>query len=583
MDLPLLITSRDKTLRAMQEIQLEGLKEIDRICRKHNIEYSLGGGTCLGQVRHGGFIPWDDDVDVDMTADNYDKFMAVVPEELDHERFFLACRTTEPRHYRASARLGIRGTRLSTTRWDLIERESRVFVDIFRWNYLPDDEKKRKKIASKLFYIHCMQNYKEHGGIANKIPQNRKLLLNVMAAIVPAGLLQKYEDRLIHYTGGKTGWIMDDAIIHGDYGGYKADGIDEYKDVQFEGLTVRNKKDPDNFLRVAYSDNYMDWLPPAKRISHHGWTNIDLGKYAEKYGLSEDYKDFMTIRLTPPKLRQMKIVTDMMLQKICEICDKHDINYAVADLTHTSVDPSIDTSDLWIWPGTVLMLREDYDKFGRICQDEFGKQYFYQTHETEPNYFYDYARVCLNTTQLIDRRIRPEVRVNINAGFFVNILPLDNYVKDDNTKTTMRNLRFWRRYLWIRWMTNNRVVFLRRRFKDKVKLILLHGIDTKTAFDKVSDLASSYKDRETDLCFDSSHQLEGSVFKKNDILNKKIVKAKKESYKADTLDELIERINGRWGSCFLTYYDDPDRQLSILRYDEKTGELLTNEEIISRL
>ena len=100
MELPLMITSRDKTLRAMQEIELEGLKEIDRICRKHGIEYSLSGGTCLGQVRHGGFIPWDDDIDVDMMAGEFERFMAVAAEELDRSRFFLYSRETEPNHYR---------------------------------------------------------------------------------------------------------------------------------------------------------------------------------------------------------------------------------------------------------------------------------------------------------------------------------------------------------------------------------------------------------------------------------------------------------------------------------------------------
>ena len=87
-----LITNRDKVLRTLQEIELEGLKEIDRICRKYNIEYSLGGGTSLGQLRHGGFIPWDDDIDIDMTLENYDKFLEVAPTEMDNNRFFLRCR-----------------------------------------------------------------------------------------------------------------------------------------------------------------------------------------------------------------------------------------------------------------------------------------------------------------------------------------------------------------------------------------------------------------------------------------------------------------------------------------------------------
>ena len=75
-DKPWIITNKDKALRALQMTELEGLQEIDRICRKYDIHYSLSGGTCLGQARHGGFIPWDDDIDVDMTVENYDKFEA---------------------------------------------------------------------------------------------------------------------------------------------------------------------------------------------------------------------------------------------------------------------------------------------------------------------------------------------------------------------------------------------------------------------------------------------------------------------------------------------------------------------------
>ena len=103
-------TNRDKTLNALQKIELEGLKEIDRICRKYNIKYSLGGGTCLGQVRHGEIIPWDDDIDVDMTAENYDKFMKVAPIELDENAFFLRCRKTDKKHLRSCSRLEMKLT-----------------------------------------------------------------------------------------------------------------------------------------------------------------------------------------------------------------------------------------------------------------------------------------------------------------------------------------------------------------------------------------------------------------------------------------------------------------------------------------
>ena len=125
---PFLITNKDKVLRALQLTQLEGLKEIDRVCRKHGIEYSLDGGTCLGRKRHGGFIPWDDDIDVDMTVENYDKFMEVASEEIDSNRFFLRCRKTDAKHYRTAAKLEIKDTILDFGGWKTMKKQTILYI-----------------------------------------------------------------------------------------------------------------------------------------------------------------------------------------------------------------------------------------------------------------------------------------------------------------------------------------------------------------------------------------------------------------------------------------------------------------------
>ena len=65
-----MFTMDHKILRKLQMVELEMLAELDRICRENNISYILDGGTMLGAVRHGGFIPWDDDVDVRMLRKN---------------------------------------------------------------------------------------------------------------------------------------------------------------------------------------------------------------------------------------------------------------------------------------------------------------------------------------------------------------------------------------------------------------------------------------------------------------------------------------------------------------------------------
>ena len=74
-------------LRACQLKQLSILKEVDRICRKHKLSYWLDGGTLLGAMRHGGFIPWDDDIDIGMTLEDMQAFMKVAPSELPDTLF----------------------------------------------------------------------------------------------------------------------------------------------------------------------------------------------------------------------------------------------------------------------------------------------------------------------------------------------------------------------------------------------------------------------------------------------------------------------------------------------------------------
>ena len=66
-------------LRRLQLTILDILKDIDSICKENNIEYYIAYGTALGAVRHGGFIPWDDDIDICMTREAYDRFLEVMP------------------------------------------------------------------------------------------------------------------------------------------------------------------------------------------------------------------------------------------------------------------------------------------------------------------------------------------------------------------------------------------------------------------------------------------------------------------------------------------------------------------------
>lgn len=115
----------------LQNIILNIMKYIDDLCEKNQIEYYIIGGTALGAVRHGGFIPWDDDLDIAMTRDNYERFLTICEKELNNEDFFLQVgRRDWPLYF---SKLRLKGTLFEEAgAGKEITKENRgIFVDIF--------------------------------------------------------------------------------------------------------------------------------------------------------------------------------------------------------------------------------------------------------------------------------------------------------------------------------------------------------------------------------------------------------------------------------------------------------------------
>ena len=584
-----LITNRDIALDTMQYIELELLNELDRICRKYNIKYSLGGGTCLGQVRHGGFIPWDDDIDVDMTVENYDKFLNVVFEELDETKFFLRCRQTDKSHLRSCMRLENKLTQLSTPLWDKKGETSGVFIDIFRISNLPSDKHKRKTISSKLFEIRCVQMYKEYHHFAKHLPKAKHNKIMLLAIFIPTFIINKWEDKLIHFCDNdndkEQGWMLDDAIVNGDHGGYPNEGLNEYSDVKFENLLVMNKKNSDFYLRTLYGDKYLDWLPPAKRISHHQWTKVDFGPYEKLFNLGTKYKQEMSILYTYDKLVQMKKVSDMIVNKVEDICHKYGIHYSIPRINSNIFDDCFEgIRNVWFMPDRILMTRENFSLFENICQEELGPSFFYQSHKTDPQYMYYYSRIRLNYTYIRERRINARTEDNLNSGFFIEIIPMDNIPDNQQAiKKHMKKLRRWHRFLAIK-MKSSMKYFFKTNFRNKIKLLFLLPYSLEDIYNKIDLIAREYETEDTLNCCDSTGtRAEGKVLGKTDLDNNRYLTGfKKGTYHAKSINFLIDNLWKRYGACHLNYYDIPNNQLSVLKFDEKNDVMLSVEDITSR-
>ena len=249
-------------LRQLQLIELEMLIEVDRICRKNNIKYSLDGGTLLGAVRHKGFIPWDDDLDVMFTHEEYEKFYNACKTDLDTTRFFFQDFRNDPYYRWGYGKLRRLNTEYIKKGQEHLKQKTGICIDIFDYQYLPKSSFQRKMYRFKMFCMRKMM-YSALGKNAEK--QWGMRLWYSLLSLIPIEAVQRIRLKEVNKLNG----IHSDRMSCEMFPTPSAkDGFDssifaKYMDIEFEGMRFMATQKADEYLTNSYGD-YMS-LPPVER------------------------------------------------------------------------------------------------------------------------------------------------------------------------------------------------------------------------------------------------------------------------------------------------------------------------------
>ena len=272
-----LVDVTEKDHKKLQELELGILLELDRICKAYDLHYSVAYGTLIGAIRHRGFIPWDDDIDVYMPRKDYLKLEEICKKELKSD-FFYQNNSTDPECFYLYDKIRLNGTVFRESFVSKYNIHHGVYIDIFPIDKIPQNIFKRK-----------IQYYKFHfyrTGVMAKYLMlearegKKKVVFSALKLLYfpfpLKWLYKKTQNTAMKYVDSVEGM---DAISF--FSPYKQKDIFEckvfenYTTCEFMGKTVSVIKNYDKVLKQIYGD-YMKLPPKDKQTTRHSVTELRI-------------------------------------------------------------------------------------------------------------------------------------------------------------------------------------------------------------------------------------------------------------------------------------------------------------------
>ena len=256
------------SLREIQLVELSLLCDFDRICRAHGLKYTLAYGTLLGAVRHGGFIPWDDDLDVLMPRPDYERLYSIFS---DRKGVPIYLSRTEDR----GKDIVYPFMKILVTRYKIavpgIREVENIWLDVFPVDGIPSDEKKYKKLKKKqrfykrVVYFNNLTDSAYYVGRMKLFLPIFRLFAKMYTLKRAASNSRKWALKYPYFGSGYCGGATLSANI--DEEKYPEGFFENIKETEFEGKKFFSVADTDFYLRTNYGD-YMSLPPESERVNH---------------------------------------------------------------------------------------------------------------------------------------------------------------------------------------------------------------------------------------------------------------------------------------------------------------------------
>ncbi len=266
-------------LRRVQLTQLEIAREIKRVCEENDIRFFLLGGTYLGAVRHQGFIPWDDDMDLGMLRGEYEKFCRIAPEKLGPD-YCLQTWYTEPNYGLPFGKVMKRGTVYLESKKSRRLQENGIYVDIFPFDSVPQDLQQRQKLAKHLLRLYRLRLMKcgyKPWMEEDKVLWHKRLgylFYQLQALFCGKQALARDYDALAEAQPDTDTVSEQSGMAQPLY--VRRAWCEDLVNYTFEGEQFPAPRAYDEFLTIYYGD-YMQLPPEDQRENRHQIVQVDFG------------------------------------------------------------------------------------------------------------------------------------------------------------------------------------------------------------------------------------------------------------------------------------------------------------------